>query len=62
MNHYLIAFLIILAVYSGIWVGLKYAFNQRDENYADNMWYAEKEPSMSVSASVSPSASISTIG
>ena len=49
MNNYLIVFLIVLAVYSGIWVGLKYAFYEQDVNHSENMWYVQKEPDMSVS-------------
>lgn len=46
---FLIVFLIILALYSGIWVGLKYVFYEDSVNAPENMWYAEGEPELSVS-------------
>ena len=51
MNKYLVIFLVILLVYSGIWTGLKYAWYSRGRNSEENFWYIrpyEEDASVSI--------------
>jgi hypothetical protein len=50
MNTFLLIFLAALALYSAIWVGLKYAFYEDELHSEETMWYVEPEPEMSVSS------------
>ena len=49
MNTFLIIFLVVLVIYSAIWVGLKHWFYSNPLHSDDAMWYTEPEPSLSVS-------------
>ncbi|ELU14116.1 hypothetical protein CAPTEDRAFT_203466 [Capitella teleta] len=47
MNTFLLIFLGALALYSAIWVGLKFAFYEDEAHSEEKMWYVEAEPEMS---------------
>ena len=61
MNTCLKIFLLVLVIYSAIWVGLKYVFYEKDEHSPERMWYVAKEPDMSVSTSRTMSSGLGSV-
>ena len=56
MNKYLLIFLAILLVYSGIWTGLKYSWYALDRNDEDKWWFVRpyEDPASVSSGSCGP--------